>query len=247
MPRELESVFRSASLPIPLPQTHSLLDCRFCARLVMRALIKLFLVALFHCRADFCAGGNMDGAEGLTCVLGFAPMSCRFLILILSVLSLFASEAGEIVMLKAFSTDNSASQQITLAAGESARLAGVSFRGSSPAPARLHVIADSFNFSISLLDAAGSVDFTVPGPATLYYDKGTQSNRGFATVEITRAPELTPAIPASAAVIPEDADGQFDVLLESTTDGIEWTQALPGTYGGSTMKRFFRTRIVRKS
>lgn len=68
---------------------------------------------------------------------------------------------------------------------------------------------------------------------------------GFVTIEVTRAPELTAAIPAASVMIPEDADGQFQVLLESTTDGVVWELAQPGTYGGSTVKRFFRTRILK--
>ncbi|WP_078816108.1 hypothetical protein [Prosthecobacter debontii] len=34
------------------------------------------------------------------------------------------------------------------------------------------------------------------------------------TREVTRAPELTAAIPAASVMIPEAADGQFELLLE---------------------------------
>lgn len=50
--------------------------------------------------------------------------------------------------------------------------------------------------------------------------------------------------PANAVVIPTDATGSVQIILESSTDLITWTQANPGTYGASTAKRFFRIRAV---
>ena len=54
----------------------------------------------------------------------------------------------------------------------------------------------------------------------------------------------TTTIPTSAVVIPTDATGPVNVILESSTDLVTWTQANPGTYGASTNKRFFRVRAV---
>ena len=65
------------------------------------------------------------------------------------------------------------------------------------------------------------------------------------TVKISAPPQETPTQPTNAAAIPEDANGQYQVIMESSTDLITWTPANPGTYGGNTTKRFFRTRIVR--
>jgi hypothetical protein len=50
--------------------------------------------------------------------------------------------------------------------------------------------------------------------------------------------------PANAVVIPTDATGSVQIILESSTDLVTWTQANPGTYGASTTKRFFRIRAV---
>jgi hypothetical protein len=47
-------------------------------------------------------------------------------------------------------------------------------------------------------------------------------------------------------VVPENATGDVDVLLEQSTDMITWTQCLPGAYNASTQKRFFRVRAVEK-
>jgi len=53
-------------------------------------------------------------------------------------------------------------------------------------------------------------------------------------------------VPTSAVVVPANATGDVDVLLEQSTDMITWTQCLPGTYNASTQKRFFRVRAVEK-
>jgi len=53
-------------------------------------------------------------------------------------------------------------------------------------------------------------------------------------------------IPSAAVVVPSNAVGDVDVLLEQSTDMITWTQCLPGTYNASTQKRFFRVRAVEK-
>jgi hypothetical protein len=64
-------------------------------------------------------------------------------------------------------------------------------------------------------------------------------------IAITRANSAENVIPANAVVIPEDAGGQYQVVLESSTDLLNWAVANPGTYGGSTQRRFFRTRILK--
>ena len=67
--------------------------------------------------------------------------------------------------------------------------------------------------------------------------------------------EITPTITSNssiqsisntAVVVPSNAVGDVDVLLEQSTDMITWTQCLPGTYNASTQKRFFRVRAVEK-
>lgn len=45
-------------------------------------------------------------------------------------------------------------------------------------------------------------------------------------------------------VIPEDATGPVSILLEHSSDLINWTGANPGTYDPSEEKRFFRIRAV---
>jgi hypothetical protein len=56
----------------------------------------------------------------------------------------------------------------------------------------------------------------------------------------------SPTISTTAVVVPANATGDVDVLLEQSTDMITWTQCLPGAYNASTQKRFFRVRAVEK-
>ena len=92
--------------------------------------------------------------------------------------------------------------------------------------------------------------FVIAGPAVIRaYTFGNEYNAGklsFLTAKITRAGGSPSFTPSGAVVIPENASGQFQVILESSVDMVTWTAANPGTYGGSEAKRFFRTRIVKQ-
>ena len=63
---------------------------------------------------------------------------------------------------------------------------------------------------------------------------------------LLRAESTAVSFPSTSVVIPSNATGDVDVLLEQSTDMITWTQCLPGTYNASTQKRFFRVRAVEK-
>jgi hypothetical protein len=54
----------------------------------------------------------------------------------------------------------------------------------------------------------------------------------------------TQCAPAQAVVIPADTIAPVDIILESSTDLMTWTAALPGNYGTSPSKRFFRVRTM---
>jgi hypothetical protein len=64
------------------------------------------------------------------------------------------------------------------------------------------------------------------------------------TLEVNTA--MTANISSASVVVPSNAVGDVDVLLEQSNDMITWTQCLPGTYNASTQKRFFRVRAVEK-
>lgn len=53
-------------------------------------------------------------------------------------------------------------------------------------------------------------------------------------------------IPTTSVVIPTDATGPVEIVLENSADLVNWTSALPGTYGASHTNRFFRLRAIRQ-
>ena len=66
-------------------------------------------------------------------------------------------------------------------------------------------------------------------------------------IQETSSSQATSAsISSASVVVPSNAVGDVDVLLEQSNDMITWTQCLPGTYNASTQKRFFRVRAVEK-
>ena len=132
------------------------------------------------------------------------------------------------------------SETITLGAGDFAEmLADLGFYGNM----EINWGASSF---VLQGNYSPSNPYKLAGPATIRIRAdGTSTTPKFAVFSITRANSAANVIPANAVVIPEDAGGQFQVILESSTDLLNWAVANPGTYGGSTAKRFFRTRIVK--
>jgi hypothetical protein len=106
---------------------------------------------------------------------------------------------------------------------------------------------------------------TIYGPCTLYFDSIHEGNSlstsnpnygysllAFYSLEKEKVAESLASnasvnsVSASSVVVPANAVGDVDVLLEQSTDMITWTQCLPGTYNASTQKRFFRVRAVEK-
>ena len=73
-------------------------------------------------------------------------------------------------------------------------------------------------------------------------------NTSWATFQITTpasANVVSNYVPADAIVIPSSATGNVQIILESSTDLVNWTAANPGTYGASSAtNRFFRVRAV---
>jgi len=134
------------------------------------------------------------------------------------------------------------SETITLGAGDFAELLD-----DLEMPGNLEI-----NVGASSLIVGGGVNgsssrrLKLAGPATIRLrGEGTGSSPNIAVFSITRANSAANVLPANAVVIPEDAGGQYQVILESSTDLLNWAVANPGTYGGSTPKRFFRTRILK--
>lgn len=65
------------------------------------------------------------------------------------------------------------------------------------------------------------------------------------TIQTDPATSTLNFTPSTAVVIPNDNGGPVTIVLESSTDLINWTPALPGTYGTTSSNRFFRVRATR--
>ncbi len=91
-----------------------------------------------------------------------------------------------------------------------------------------------------------------PGKVQFRYFATSSGTMRYArcVVKITKfeTPVASPtgSIPSTAVVIPSDATGPVNVILESSADLVTWTPALPGSYGSTEPKRFFRVRAVKE-
>lgn len=168
----------------------------------------------------------------------------------LALLAIAHAHAGDIVNLtwkkSASEADNAKTAALTLAAGESAKV-----KYSKASDDSSHPLLEISTGGIVIPPAMPSYNLLpeVAGPATVrlvpYSAAPILADGYLITLEVTR-PASPSVTPSNAAVIPVDANGTFTVILESSTDLITWTAANPGDYSGNTVKRFFRTRIVKK-
>jgi hypothetical protein len=157
---------------------------------------------------------------------------------------------GEDITLVATTTQPYAtalSEIVTLNQGETAKLI---FANGGSSPSTLFLVCtvasktfELHSFLFSTADGWNKINpIAIAGPATIVTRyAGAQEASAFATLSITRAGIASP--PAS---IPQEAGTTWDVILESSSDLVNWTLANPGEYTGTGPKRFFRTRIVKK-
>jgi hypothetical protein len=66
------------------------------------------------------------------------------------------------------------------------------------------------------------------------------------TVKITPAAEINAAGPTSVLVLPENAQGNYDLTVESSSDLVTWTPIHSQTVQSNTTSRMFRVRIAKK-
>ena len=66
------------------------------------------------------------------------------------------------------------------------------------------------------------------------------------TLKITKASERNKVGPTSVLVLPENATGNYDLIVESSSDSVTWTPFHSQAVQSDTVKRLFRVRIVHK-
>ncbi len=134
----------------------------------------------------------------------------------------------------------------------------------SSAPARIQV---GIFFIDSLAVGLGSGNLIIDGPASLqlyrvnprmtgnilqgvfertFADSEQPTRDPFVAFTVSKTPSdtSTSVTPSNTIVIPENASGTVEVVLESSVDLVDWTRANPGFYGSSTARRFFRLRAI---
>lgn len=93
------------------------------------------------------------------------------------------------------------------------------------------------------------------GPGYLYLAPVTPavglpgSTQGSIGIKVTTTTIASPGtvlgsgLPSTAVVIPSQTTGPVNIILESSTDLVNWTATSPGTFGGNnSTNRFFRVR-----
>jgi hypothetical protein len=84
---------------------------------------------------------------------------------------------------------------------------------------------------------------TLPGPCELRNHQD-YSGSGYTTTTLIKikTAATTSTTAKYATVIPENAQTDVDVVLEQSTDLVNWTSVAPGQFAPSAQKRFFRVR-----
>lgn len=140
-------------------------------------------------------------------------------------------------------TPSGGTNSLTVRTGQVARVISANLGNGS---VTLSINGKSFQYTTSSSSGWSSLYAppgapSVAGPATISLNCGPAP--AFCTIELTNPTE--PFTPSNAVVIPADSGGPVNIILESSTDLINWTPASPGSYGSSTEKRFFRVRAER--
>lgn len=149
-------------------------------------------------------------------------------------------------------SDDSSTNSLTLEKGESAKLVftrkayiigGSGDAVSSPEFLDFRIRIGDKTFSSG--NQHGQSGLTIAGPAVITLENmqpgAASAARGIATFEVRKIGTASPP-----AQVPQEAGSNFDVILEQSSDLVNWTPANPGAYSGTETKRFFRTRIVKK-
>ena len=145
---------------------------------------------------------------------------------------------------------------ITLA--ERDKIEFISLIGTSSNRSRLTVnisLDDSFGVTMNYPPVNDRGEFgirqnfeTVYGPCKVKLGGYNWGEDGvMCVIKITRANEsLSKNVTGYSLVLPESTDDSYNLVLESSTDLVNWTADKTGTKGPSEKKRFYRLRAVKE-
>jgi len=117
-------------------------------------------------------------------------------------------------------------------------------------PTELQV--DGISVGITVANPANSANtppvlspsFVVAGPRTVSVVVPNNASLVCSYRLKTNGEVATQNVATQVVVIPQNATAPADIILESSTDLITWTAALPGSYSPAGSNRFFRVRLV---
>jgi hypothetical protein len=133
--------------------------------------------------------------------------------------------ANQIVTLNTFPTETFTTALITFYDGTSIY---------APSSSSTQASQQAFVFT-----GASNITFSITGNATAKY----VSDLLTFTV-LTHSTNTVTYTPANSVVIPTDATGPVQIILQSSSDLVNWIPSLPGTYGNTYSNRFFRVIAV---
>lgn len=138
-------------------------------------------------------------------------------------------------------------QNIAVPAGQVFEL--LTWSPSNPAVVYLKVDGIDIPLSPTILGGSSAIAYNpqkivVSGPKTVSVHVPAIQQHVCTYKLTTDSTIATQDVASQVVVIPENAAANADVILEQSTDLINWTAALPGSYAPSTAKRFFRVRLV---
>ena len=122
----------------------------------------------------------------------------------------------------------------------------ISFHNGHSLPIKSYTFGENRRLSASGgvgIAFSGNAIFTGVTNIQVAIPPSTFSRFGVLTFTIT-TPTAQSSIPANAVVIPTDATGPVQIVLESSSDLVNWTTSLPGIYGNTHSNRFFRVRAI---
>ena len=96
--------------------------------------------------------------------------------------------------------------------------------------------------SFNKLDSDQSIEISGPCRLRVNQTYNTTSSASYARVLVNIKQYSPPTSAKFATVIPENSENNVSIILEQSTDLINWTSATPGVFAPSTSKRFFRVR-----
>lgn len=133
--------------------------------------------------------------------------------------------------------------EVAIGTNETAQIASWFPLNGNSSNMKLEIVKDGLTmtlYSTTGFSTAGGTPPRIAGPATIRLAGDSSNPRGFCTVQIDPAsfpPDKTLVVPAGTA--------GANIILESSTDLVQWTTAAPGAYTNLQSNMFFRIRADR--